>query len=294
MDIPKYQETFIPILKVLSDGSVISTGELLTRVRDEFYSALPQELLERRAKSGNNLLQNRIAWGKAYLKQGEYITSPAYGKVQITERGRKALDSGKLTLNELRNDEVFLAKRRDRNTSSEELSEESTPQDLIDSGVQQIETQVKDDILAKLKTTDPYYFEKVVLKLLKAMGYGDFEGTPKSGDGGIDGIIRQDKLGLEKIYVQAKRYAENNKVHETDIRNFIGAMSRAVNKGIFVTTSSFDQKAIEKAQDATQKIILIDGDMLASYMYVYGVGVQVSAAYTIKQIDEDFFQETSI
>lgn len=121
------------------------------------------------------------------------------------------------------------------------------------------------------------------------MGYGDFVETAKSGDGGIDGIINEDKLGLEKIYIQAKRYNEN-KVREKEIRNFIGAMSGDTTKGIFVTTSTFDESASKKAREAHHKIILIDGSKLVDLMHQYGVGVQVSNVYEVKEIDEDFFE----
>lgn len=122
------------------------------------------------------------------------------------------------------------------------------------------------------------------------MGYGDFIETAKSGDGGIDGIINEDKLGLSKIYIQAKRYSDN-KVREKDIRNFIGAMSGDTSKGVFVTTSSFDQSAMNKAREAHHSIILIDGKRLVSLMHEYGVGVQVKNTYEVKEIDEDFFEE---
>ena len=123
------------------------------------------------------------------------------------------------------------------------------------------------------------------------MGYGDFVETKKYGDGGIDGIINQDQLGLEKIFIQAKRYNEN-KVREKDIRNFIGAMSGDTTKGVFVTTSEFDESAIQKAREAHHTIVLIDGLKLSSLMYEYGVGVQVQNIYEVKQIDEDFFENT--
>lgn len=145
-------------------------------------------------------------------------------------------------------------------------------------------------MLQKLKTIDPYYFEKVILKLLKKMGYGEFIETSKSFDGGIDGIINEDKLGLDKIYIQAKRFTEN-KVREKDIRNFIGAMSGDTNKGVFVTTSQFDKGAEQKAKNAHHKIILINGNKLVDLMHEFNVGVQVKLTYDIKQLDEDFFEE---
>lgn len=140
---------------------------------------------------------------------------------------------------------------------------------------------------------DPYAFEKIILILLKKMGYGDFIETAKSGDGGIDGIINEDQLGLEKIYIQAKRYAEN-KVRETDIRNFIGAMSGDTRKGIFVTTSTFDEKAKTKARDAHHTIILIDGSKLVDLMHKYNVGVQTKSVYEVKAVDNDFFESEDI
>jgi len=292
MEIPKYHETFIPILKVLSDGRIIRTNDLKKQVISQFYSNLPKELLDQKTKSGDILILNRIAWGKTYLKQAEMINQPERAMVQITDKGREVLRRGTLTIKELLKDKDFLANRKisKDNKDVEGISEGASPQDLIDTGFRSIEAQVKTDLLTKLKTIDPYYFQKVVLMLLEKMGYGDFLETSKSGDGGIDGVISQDKLGLDKICVQAKRYADN-KVREGDIRNFIGAISRDASKGIFVTTSTFDEKAIQKAHDAGQKIITIDGNTLVDLMYKYGVGVQVRDSYDIKQIDEDFFEE---
>lgn len=155
-----------------------------------------------------------------------------------------ALKNGKLTLDTLQADADFTSHRETQKSKKENETEEiltntASPQDLIDSGFATIEAQVKTDLLTRLKEIDPYYFEKVILLLLKKMGYGDFIETPKSRDGGIDGIINEDKLGLDKIYIQAKRYADN-KVHAKEITYFIGAMSRDTTKGVFVTTSSFD------------------------------------------------------
>ena len=214
--------------------------------------------------------------------------------VQISEKGKVILSNGKLTIAQLLKDTDFLAHRDAKKNEGDAIAglvnESESPEDLLDSGFLAIESRVKNELLEKLKEIDPYYFEKVVLILLKKMGYGDFIETPKSGDGGIDGIINQDQLGLEKIYIQAKRYNEN-KVRETDIRNFIGAMSGDTSKGIFVTTSSFDNGAAIKARDAHHKIILIDGRKLVDLMYKFGVGVQIRNTYEVKETDEDFFEE---
>lgn len=291
--LPKFYETFIPILNILSNNKTISMNDLRKNVRDTFYNDIDPSLLEIKTKGGQQMLLNRIGWGKAYLKQAKMVFSPSRGLVQITEKGQEALKKGALSLGDLKRDPDYSSYQKISRQEKEiqEIGDDSSPQDLIDSGFQSIEQQLRIDLLEQLRNINPYYFQKVVLILLEKMGYGDFVETPKSGDGGIDGIIKEDKLGLDKIYVQAKRYADNNKVRETDIRNFIGAMSRDANKGIFVTTSDFDDKAIQKARDAQQKIVLIDGYDFVDLMLKYGVGLQVKNTYEVKEIDEDFFEE---
>lgn len=290
MEIPKFHETFIPILKVLENGETLQARELYQKVIDQFYSELTKEQLEEKTKSGDLLIINRIAWGKSYLKKGGYIEFPKRGFVHITDKG-KAHSSSKVTLKQVENSENFLEFYTEENPKSDSTPTKisnASPQDLIDEGFNTIEVQVKDDLLEKLKSIDPFYFEKVILILLKKMGYGDFIETSKTGDGGIDGIINEDKLGLDKIYIQAKRYGEN-KVREKDIRNFIGAMSGDTQKGVFVTTSTFDSGAIKKANDAHHTIILIDGSKLVDLMHQYNVGVQIKTVYEVKELDNDFF-----
>jgi len=290
-ELPKFHETFKPILEILSNGVIIHHRELLKKVVDKYYYDLPKELLDQKTKSGEILILNRIAWGKSYLKKGGYIIYPERGMVQITEKGKKA-NSDNLQLKDIDGESNFMEfyiEEKTKGISNKSEINNSTPQDLIDTGISEIELQVKSELLEKLKTLDPYYFEKVVLILLKKMGYGDFIETPKSGDGGIDGIINEDKLGLDKIYIQAKKY-EDNKVREKDIRNFIGAMSGDTTKGVFVTTSDFDKGAVQKAHDAHHTIILIDGKKLVDLMHQYNVGVQIKSTYEVKELDVDFFE----
>lgn len=296
MELPKYHETFIPVLETLNNVESLNSRELASRVRDNYYSDLPQELLNQKTSSGANVLLDRILWGKSYLKMAKFVSYPKRGMVQITEKGKRILKIGNLSLHDLQNDQDFINHRESVKSKKEneiELDtvnvENASPQDLIDSGFSTIETEVKTELLEKLKEIDPYYFEKVILILLKRMGYGDFIETSKSGDGGIDGIINEDKLGLEKIYTQAKRYNEN-KVREKDIRNFIGAMSGDTSKGVFITTSTFDDSAIKKAREAHHSIILIDGAKLVDLMHQYNVGVQVKTVYEVKELDNDFFE----
>jgi restriction system protein len=292
MEIPKFNETFIPILEVLKDGRTLKSRELIEEVKERFYIGLSEEQLKQETKSGDLLIDNRIAWGKSYLKKGGYISFPERGLVQITEKGKNY--SATLTLRDLENESsLFDYYKQEKTSSSNENGQNinvSSPQDLIDEGFNRIESEIKNELLQKLKNIDPYFFEKVVLRLLKRMGYGEFIETSKSNDGGIDGIINEDKLGLDKIYIQAKRFNEG-KVREKDIRNFIGAMSGDTNKGVFVTTSEFDEKALVKARSAHHKIICIDGQKLVTLMHEFNVGIQVRTTYEIKQIDEDFFNE---
>ena len=296
MELPKYHETFMPILETLNSIESISSRELAIRVRDKYFSDLPKELLDKKTSTGANTLIDRILWGKSYLKMGKFVFYPKRGMVQIREKGKHALASGKLLLSDLQNDPDFIQHRSSVKSKKEDKTkletvdvDNASPQDLIDTGFETIETEVKTELLDKLKELDPYFFEKVILILLKRMGYGDFIETSKTGDGGIDGIINEDKLGLEKIYTQAKRYNEN-KVREKDIRNFIGAMSGDTSKGVFITTSTFDDSAIRKAREAHHSIILIDGPKLVDLMHQNNVGVQVKTTYEVKEIDNDFFE----
>lgn len=295
MELPKYHEAFIPVLDILSKEESLQSYELATKVRDKYYSSLPTDLLNKKTSTGANILLDRILWAKSYLKMGKFASYPKRGFVQITEKGRKALEKGTLTLADLQEDPDFIAHQESVKSEKENKKdldvqvESASPQDLIDTGFSKIEEEVKAELLERLKDIDPYYFEKVILILLKKMGYGDFVETSKSGDGGIDGIINEDKLGLEKIYTQAKRY-NASKVRETDIRNFIGAMSGDTTKGVFFTTSTFDEAAIKKAREAHHTIILIDGSKLVDLMHQYNVGVQVKTVYEFKEIDNDFFE----
>jgi restriction system protein len=295
-DLPKFHETFIPMLSVLSSGEELHYQELRRRVRDQFFSDLPAESLALQTKKGEPLILDRIGWAKAWLKQGKFVEQPRRAYVQITAKGKEVLRKGNLSLSDLKRDPDFVDAEVRKNQAklaeeSEPVFENFSPQDLIDQGFSAIEKEIKADLLDRVKEIDPFYFEKVILILLKKMGYGDFVETSKSGDGGVDGIINQDQLGLSKIYIQAKRYAEN-KVREKEIRNFIGAMSGDTTNGVFVTTSSFGESAIAKAKEAHHKIILIDGRKLVDLMYEFEVGVQVISNYQVKEPDDEFFEST--
>lgn len=296
MAIPKFHQTFLPILKVLQDQEIHRTSELPDKILEKNLFDLTDDELLIEKSSGGSLYHDRVHWGVAYLNQAKFVTRPSRGMVKITDKGMTFLSSNpdSMELKLVKNDEDFLAAEASKAKKKVEEDEDTTdlsPTDLIEKGFKELEETLANEILEKLHDSNPYYFERIVLVLFKKMGYGDFQETSKSGDGGIDGIINQDQLGVEKIYIQAKRYAQENKVREPQIRNFIGAMSGDVSKGIFVTTSSFDSSAIKKAKDArNHRIILVDGEMLAKLMMKYEIGVQVKTKYVLKEIDEDFFE----
>ena len=237
MDIPKYHETFIPILSVLREEGTLTRRELTKRVTEQFYSGLTEEQLNLKTTKGYLVIRSRIGFGQSYLKLAKMVHNPERGMVQITDKGKKALEKGALTLKDVTQDSDFIAHReavaaQKETRTAKEVDEDASPEDLIDAGVNTIEAQVKSDLLDRLKTIDPFYFEKVVLQLLHKMGYGDFLETTKSRDGGIDGVINQDQLGLEKIFVQAKRYSDN-KVREKEIRNLYWCYEWGHQQGYF-------------------------------------------------------------
>lgn len=293
---PKFHQTFLPILRVLGHGDEQKTADLPDQILEKgFVNLTPEEAVER-LDSGELRYHNRVFWAVSYLSQGKFVVRPSRGRVRITQKGLDFLQSDpeEFTLKMLEADSDFqsyVPTRSKKDDSQNEVDAgDLTPEDLIEKGFSELKNSLKTDLLERLHDSNPYYFEKIVLVLFKKMGYGDFQETKKSGDGGIDGIINQDQLGIEKIYIQSKRYSEDNKVREPQIRNFIGAMSGDVSKGIFVTTSSFDSSAMQKAKNASHKIILIDGSKLVDLMIKHGVGVQVKETYEVKEIDEDFFE----
>lgn len=296
MPIPKFHETFIPILELLSDGGSIRRADMAMKLQESGKFVLTPEEEKMETPTGYNLYSNRVGWGVSYLRQGRFIEFPERGNIKATAKGLELIKSRKsLTLSELRHDPDFEAYRKKTSIprEGENVIEQSnvTPQDMIDAGFSEIRDSLKSDLLEKLKAINPYYFEVVILVLFQKMGYGDFTRTSKSNDGGVDGIINQDKLGVEKIYTQAKRY-NDHQVGARDMTNFIGAISRdGVNKGIFVTTSTFSPSAVQIAERARDTIILIDGERLVDLMIDFNVGVQIKTTYEIKQVDEDFFEE---
>lgn len=294
--IPKFNETMLPILKFISDKKEYHFTEIVEWLYCDFQ--VTEE--EKNLKSSNWAWEfsNKVWWGKSYLKQAWLVDYPKRWYTAITEEWLRILKEWptEITVNFLKKYDNFVrfitpSKKDTQNIQDTQniISDELTPDDLIEQGYKKFDYSLKKELLEKLMETNPYYFEKIILLLFREMWYWDFIETPKSWDGGIDGIINQDALGLERIYTQAKRYTQSN-VWEKEIRNFIGAMSGDVSRWIFVTTSDFSDSAKEKVRDArNHKIILINGEKLVELMIKYNVWVQKKKIYEIKEIDWDFF-----
>ena len=307
MAIPKFKELFDDVLDELSSGEVLHRRELRQRVIERMN--LTEEERSETMEGGGNRAASRVHWAVEYLCQARAVTRPKRGYTEITDFGRKLLrEPGEVTLARLRQTEGFhewrkrtLAnkeKRKTRRADDEEISEpdDGTPLEQIETGVNEIRASVASQLLQRLRDEDPEFLERTVLRLLHAMGYGssedDLQHLGGSGDGGVDGVIRQDKFGLDQIYIQAKRYGSNI-VGRPQIQNFVGALSgQHATRGVFITTSEFSSEAEEFARNVPQyRIILIDGENLARLMIEHKVGVAVSRTLELVEIDENFFSE---
>lgn len=307
MAIPKFKELFDDVLDELSSGEVLHRRELRQRVIERMN--LTEEERSETMEGGGNRAASRVHWAVEYLCQARAVTRPKRGYTEITDFGRKLFrEPGEVTLARLRQTEGFhewrkrtLAnkeKRKTRRADDEEISEpdDGTPLEQIETGVNEIRASVASQLLQRLRDEDPEFLERTVLRLLHAMGYGssedDLQHLGGSGDGGVDGVIRQDKFGLDQIYIQAKRYGSNI-VGRPQIQNFVGALSgQHATRGVFITTSEFSSEAEEFARNVPQyRIILIDGENLARLMIEHKVGVAVSRTLELVEIDENFFSE---
>lgn len=302
MELPTYDEFMLPMLKLTAeDGQVHSIAALREKLAQQFGITLEQRAVK--LPSGQqSVLDNRVGWASTYLRKAGLLSRPKRGCVQITQRGREVLAEKPTAINNLylqRFDEFREFKKR--STSEEPLSATpndtptTTPEETISKAVGILNAELQDELLDKVKQLTPERFEGLVLKLLHAMGYGgsmkDVEGVPRGPDGGIDGTIKEDKLGLDVIYIQAKRW--ENSVGREKVQAFQGALAGVgARKGVFITTSTYTQQAITyAAQLRDSKIILIDGQKLAQLMIEHDVGVSIKDTLHIKRIDEDFFTD---
>lgn len=296
MAIPKFEDIFLPFLRTLSNQKVHALKDVREKLAKRFR--LTPEEREEQVSSGSRRFDNRVAWTKAHLIKASLVESPERGKLQITERGLNLLSEKprRITVKKLKERYSEYAEfRRQIRTSEEEgvqvESEETiTPEEALETGYKQLRRALQQDLLDKIKECSPYFFEKLVVNLLVAMGYGGAheEKLGLSRDGGIDGMIKEDKLGLDVIYIQAKRWS--NPVGRPELQAFAGSiLGRSAQKGVFITTSRFTKDAVEYVKHLNQKIILVDGDQLTDYMIDFNVGVHETARYVVKKIDTDYF-----
>lgn len=295
MAIPDFQTLMLPLLELLKDGKPVKLSEMVEIMSDK-YNLTEEERNEWLPSKVQKTMYNRVAWAKQYLKNSELIESPEKGLFKITQKGVAVLKEKpqKIDLRFLKNLDNGNGNQSTDNIEIDDnhIEENKTPEELIENAQSLYADSLKKELLAKLKSVDPVRFEQIVLQLMEKMNYGVGQMTPLSHDGGIDGIIDEDELGLEKIYLQAKRYSDN-KVNEKEMQNFAGALGCSpVRKGVFITTSYFDERAKRKASSIQGKVIrLVDGDELTRLMIKHNVGVQLKTRIDIKKIDEDFFSE---
>ena len=299
MSVPKYFEMHKPTLKFLSDGKVHSAREIKEYLIYCFH--LSGEDIMLLVPSGRTTyLSNRAGWARTYLKKAGLIESPSRGKFIITAEGRKALsespdviDSDYLMKYDSFREFQSMTQPYDEGIQKGERDVSETPDDILERAFKQINDNLADEILSEVMKLSPAAFEKMVMDLMSKMGYGTFENaaftTCVTGDEGIDGIIMEDKLGFNLIYIQAKRWNGDHPVGRPEVQAFVGAIAGKSGKGLFVTTSKFTKQAIDYAKN--QHIILMDGNKLADYMIEYNFGVSVKKTFEIKAIDSDVFSD---
>lgn len=298
MAIPDFQSIMLPLLKFAGDKNEHSLREAIDCLADDF--GLSE--IEKRDRLPSGLqatFDNRVSWAKTYLQKAGLLESKKRGYFQIIELGLNVLKESppKININFLMKYPDFIKFKKRRKEPKEQKVEGAlaTPEELIESAYQQLKDDLVVEILENIKNMSPTFFERLVVDLLVKMGYGGTrkdagESIGRSGDGGIDGVIKEDRLGLDIVYIQAKRW--EGSIGRPEIQKFAGALlGKKGKKGIFITTSSFSKEAEQYVDNLENKIVLIDGEKLAQYMIDFNVGVSPMSLYEIKKIDTDFFTE---
>jgi restriction system protein len=307
MAVPDFQSLMLPLLKLLGDGREIRFSDAVEALADEF--GLSEDERAQMLPSGRDrLIRNRVGWARTYLGKAGLLRAARRGFLQITDPGREVLASnpGRVDMKFLERFPEFLQFRELRHERSDVQAEsavapipatptDATPEEALDVSYQRLRGELEADILDQVKTCSPSFFERLVVELLVKMGYGGSlldagQAVGRSGDGGIDGIIKEDRLGLDVIYLQAKRW--DSSVSRPEIQKFAGALQgHRARKGVFITTSSFTREALEFSKSIDSKIVLIDGITLARLMVDHDLGVATVRSYDIKRIDSDYFSE---
>ena len=302
MAIPDFQSIMLPLLRYCADGNEHTNPEAMDSIAREF--GLTDDDLKALLPSGQqSVFNNRVAWAKAHMKMAGLLENTRRGVFRITQRGQDALKQNPSVINlrylrqypEYEEARTRARKGKEGDESNDKDDDDKTPAEQLEEAYQVIRDSLASEIIAQLKAASPMFFEKVVVEVLVKMGYGGSrkdagQENGRSGDEGIDGIIKEDRLGLDIIYIQAKKWEDV--ISRPEIQKFAGALQgRRARKGIFITTSRFSDGAIEFAQNIDNKIILIDGNQLAQYMIDFGVGVATDAVYEVKRLDSDYFTD---
>ena len=296
MAVPKYYEMYHSFLQSLSDGEEHPYSDVKKKVIEDF-KLTDIELAELLPSGKQPVFSNRIGWCRTYLKKAGLIESPTKAHFMITKSGREVLKSGEKITNEvLREFPSFVKfidgdteKVKDTAEEKDSLNNDETPQETLEREYGELNNVLKDELLTRIHKKSPDFFEKMVVELMEKMGYGRGQITQKSRDEGIDGMVYQDKLGFDVIYIQAKRYDLEKTVGRPELQKFGGAIPEKNAKGLFVTTGRFSPDAQKYAND--RHIILIDGQHLAELMIEHDFGVSTEYTYRIKRIDMDVFEE---
>lgn len=296
MAVPAFDEMMFPLLSVIPSNGALEKKDAVKRIED-FFKLTPEDVSEK-LSSGQTKLYNRVSWAVWYLNQAKLIeTAGARGTYRLTTKGKDLLHRPTAEIKEkleecVKNISRTSGRQTKLQSKSPEEEANKTPEEQIMNAFSVYQKRLVDDVLNQLKSEDtsPEMFEKIVLELMEKMGYGVGQSTPKTHDGGIDGKINEDVLGLGKIYLQAKRWTTAN-VTEKEMRDFIGAVTVAkVSKAVFITTSDFNKKAQEVAEAYPHGTLrLINGTELASLMIEYGLGVQPGVSIELKKLDKDYF-----
>ena len=304
MSIPTHDEIRVPALKLLKEKGVLKLKDFEAPLAEEFN--LTHDELIKMYDSGNGpVFYDRISWALSYLNMAGLTKKPKRAYYEITEDGMKVLNTPEKVDEYItkriqqRNQEKSIVINENITTSNsiDDSNEDMTPSETIEISFKKIKNKIYNDILDTIISKSPREFEKLVVSLLQKMGYGgeiknSGEVTQYSNDNGIDGIIKEDVLGFGRIYIQAKRYQRDNKIGREDLNKFVGALAVAQsNKGVFITTSSFNKNAVEYASklNSTTTLVLIDGEQLAKYIYDYSLGMQTKEIIEIKELDSDFW-----
>ena len=311
MALPTYEDVMLPVLQILEASGPRHRRELVAAVTDALHLS-EAERQQTLASGKATVILSRVGWALAYLKQARVVESPSRGVYQLTDRGkdvlaRKPSRIGGEFLSQFPEFLDFL--QRARAATAEKVdaggtvqsavaaaSDSASPEEALDAAYGRLRTGLEEELLEAVKTAPPVFFEQLVIDLLVRMGYGGSRtdaarAVGRAGDGGIDGVIDEDRLGLDVIYVQAKRW--DAAVGRPEIQKFAGALQgQRARKGIFITTSNFTREAEDYAQRIENRIILIDGRRLARLMFDFDVGATPRSTYTVKQLDSDYFEES--